>query len=92
MGMIAESFDDRTRANMEIALDRACEVLSTGREKHRYRRHIANRIIQCADNGNRTLASLTAAGFAAAEELRIKSRRTTNPSTPGTRSKVATSK
>jgi hypothetical protein len=73
--MISESFDRRTLANMEIALDRACEILSTGREKHRYRRHIASRIVQCAGSGNRTLGSLTSAALAAAKELRIKSRR-----------------
>ena len=29
--MISESFDRRTLANMEIALERACEFLSTAR-------------------------------------------------------------
>jgi hypothetical protein len=88
-GMISESFDPRTLANMEIALDRACEILSTGREKHRYRRHIASRIVQCAGSGNRTLGSLTTAALAAAEELRIKSRRPMIPKredAPGARS------
>jgi hypothetical protein len=47
-------------------------VLSTGSEKHRARRHIASRIIQCAEGGNRTLGGLTAAAIAAAQELRVK--------------------
>ncbi|MEA2883570.1 MAG: hypothetical protein QOH32_2826 [Bradyrhizobium sp.] len=68
--MITESFDRRTLANMEIALERACAVLSAGAEKHRARRHIASRIVRCAERGNRTLSALTAAAVAAARELR----------------------
>jgi hypothetical protein len=75
--MISESFDRRTLADMEIALERACAVLSSGSEKHRARRHIARRIIQCAESGNRTLGSLTAAAMAAATELRAKRGRKT---------------
>ena len=73
--MISESFDRRTLADMEIALERACAVLSGGSEKHRSRRHIARRIIQCAESGNRTLGSLTAAAMAAAKELRARRQR-----------------
>jgi hypothetical protein len=80
--MISESFDRRTLANMEIALDRACEALSTGSEKHRTRRHIANRIIRCAKSGNRSLGSLTAAALAAAKELRVKRKRKINVGAP----------
>jgi hypothetical protein len=75
--MILESFDRRTLADMEIALERACTVLANGSEKHRARRHIARRIIQCAENGNRTLGSLTAAAVAAAKELRARQQRKT---------------
>ena len=73
--MISERFDRRTLANMEIALERACAVLSTGSDKHRARRHIASRIIRCAESGNRTLGSLTAAAIAAAHELRARRKR-----------------
>jgi hypothetical protein len=75
--MISERFDRRTLANMEIALERACAVLSTGSDKHRARRHIASRIIRCAEGGNRTLGSLTAAAVAAAHELSARRRRRT---------------
>jgi hypothetical protein len=75
--MISENFDRRTLANMEIALERACAMLSTGSEKHRARRHIASRIIRCAESGNRTLGSLTAAAVAAAQELRARRKRKT---------------
>ena len=32
--MIADSFDSRTLANMEVALERACKILPTGAEQH----------------------------------------------------------
>jgi hypothetical protein len=41
--MIAESFDSRTLANMEVALERACKILSTGAEEHGARRHTSCR-------------------------------------------------
>jgi hypothetical protein len=69
--MIAESFDQRTLANMEVALERACGILSIERsELHEARRHIASEILRCAESGNRTLGGLTEAGRAAASELR----------------------
>jgi hypothetical protein len=67
--MIAESFDRRTLANMELALDRACKSLAIGGEQHHARRHIAGRILACARSGDRTLGGLTEAGQAAASEL-----------------------
>ena len=67
--IIAESFDQRTLANMEVALERACTTLPIGREQHEARRHIASKILECAETGDRTLGGLTAAGCAAATEL-----------------------
>jgi hypothetical protein len=67
--MIAESFDPRTLANMEVALERACKTLSIGAEEHRVRRHIASRILECAASGHKTLGALTNAGRVAATEL-----------------------
>jgi len=66
---ISESFDDRTLANMEVALERACETLSASSEKHEARRHIANQIVKCAAGGATTLSSLTKAGQIAASEI-----------------------
>ena len=66
--MIAEQFDSRTLANMEVALERACKELSSG-EEHVARRHIASQILKCARKGNVTLKALTAAGQLAASEL-----------------------
>jgi len=67
--MIAERFDRRTLANMEIALDRACKTLAAGGEQHDARRHIASKILECAASGERSLGGLTEAGRAAASEL-----------------------
>ena len=66
--MIAESFDSRTLANMEVALERACKGLSNRAEEHRGR--IARKILKCAERGDMTLDGLTAAARAAATELR----------------------
>jgi hypothetical protein len=68
-GMIADSFDSRTLANMEVALERACKALAVGGEEHGARRHIASRILKCAKSGGRTLSTLTDAGLVAATEL-----------------------
>lgn len=68
-GMIAERFDTRTMANMEVALERACKALAVGGEDHVARRHIASNILKCAMHGGRTLSSLTDAGLVAATEI-----------------------
>jgi hypothetical protein len=67
--MIAEVFDQRTPAIMEAALERACKGLATGSEQHDARRHIASKILECAESGDKTLSGLTDAGRAAASEL-----------------------
>jgi hypothetical protein len=45
--MIADNFDSRTRANMDVALERACALLPAGAEQHENRRYIAGH----GDNG-----------------------------------------
>jgi hypothetical protein len=67
--MITESFDSRTLANMEVALERACKMLAIGAEEHRSRRHIASKILRCAKRGDKTLGGLTEAARVAATEL-----------------------
>src|ERR1700722_15537388 len=68
--MIAESFDRRTLANMEVALERACESLGPGSQQHDARRHIAGKILECAASGAPPRGGLTDAGRPAASELR----------------------
>jgi hypothetical protein len=67
--MLTERFNERTIANMEVALERACLLLPIGSEKHRLRRLIANKIIECANRGDTTLSRLTEAGYAAAKQV-----------------------
>jgi hypothetical protein len=67
--LIAESFDARTLANMEVALERACSILAAGSEQHPSRRHIASKILECAKRGEKTLGRLTTAGLVAASEI-----------------------
>jgi hypothetical protein len=67
--MIADSFDSRTLANMEVALERACKMLPVGAEQHDYRRYIASKLLNCAEGGDTTLSGLTEAGTLAAGEL-----------------------
>ena len=67
--MITDTFNSRTIANMEVALERACLLLPTGSEKHSARRIIARKIVECANRGDATLSRLTEAGYAAAMQL-----------------------
>ena len=67
--MITGTFDRRTMANMEVALERACLFLPTCSEKHRARRIVASKIIECANRGEITLGALTEAGYAAVMQL-----------------------
>ena len=67
--MIADRFDSRTLANMEVALERACKMLAVGAEDHRARRYIASKILECAERGEKRLGALTDAARAAATEL-----------------------
>jgi hypothetical protein len=74
MRMITEKFDSRTLANMEVALERASQLLANGAEQHEHRRYIASRILQRAETGDKTLDGLTEAASAAARELRARAR------------------
>jgi hypothetical protein len=59
---------------MEVALERACLLLPIGGEKHRARRIIAGKIIECANRGETTLSRLTEVGCAAAMQLTASAR------------------
>ena len=67
--MISDTFDRKTMAKMEVALERVCLLLPTGNEKHTARRIIASKIIECARRGDVSLIELTEVGYAAATEL-----------------------
>jgi hypothetical protein len=55
------SFDTRTLANMEVALNRVCGKTPTG-EQHEVRKRVAEAIVRCAKSGNTALGALTEAG------------------------------
>ena len=59
--MIEDRFDDRTLANMSVALERVCQQRPDG-EDHKIRRRVAQRIIQSVKMGKKTLTALTKAG------------------------------
>ena len=67
--MLTDGFGPRMRANMELALERACKFLPGGAEAHEARRYVASKILECAERGNGSVRALTAAGRAAAIEL-----------------------
>ena len=64
--MITDDFDERTIANMEVALDRACERFPKQLATHEARKHIAAQILERATRGERTLKALTEAAIMAA--------------------------
>jgi hypothetical protein len=66
--MISEKFDEHIIANMEVALDRACNYLPHGGD-HAVRSRIAARILERAELGDTTLAALADAGRRAAAEI-----------------------
>jgi hypothetical protein len=66
--MIIDRYDSRTFANMEVALEEGCKMLSDG-ETHEARRHIAKRILRCARKGEVSLGRLTEEAQIAASEL-----------------------
>lgn len=59
--LIEGAFDQRTLANMQVALERVCER-APGGESHAVRKRIAEHILKCARDGRTTLGELTAAG------------------------------
>lgn len=64
--MITDDFDERTIANMEVALDRACERFPRQLATHEARKRIAAKILESARGGERTLKGLTDVAILAA--------------------------
>ena len=67
--MFESEFDERTAANMEIALRLACQRLPADKHDHDTRKFIAERIIDAARQGRTSLTELTAAGVRALHQL-----------------------
>jgi hypothetical protein len=49
--------DDRTRANMDVALEEACRALPHGGD-HNLRKKVAQKLLQSARKGNTSLSGL----------------------------------
>jgi hypothetical protein len=64
--MITDHYDDRTTANMELALGRACDRFPGELANHKARKRIAAKLLECATSGERTLQGFTDAAMAAA--------------------------
>jgi hypothetical protein len=64
--MITDDFDERTVANMEVALNRACERFPRELASHEARKYIAAKLLERAEHGERTLRGFTHAAKAAA--------------------------
>jgi hypothetical protein len=67
--MIADDFDERTIANMEVALERICERDQARFGNHDARKFVAAKLIECAASGKRTLGEFTQVARSAAAEL-----------------------
>ena len=59
--MIEGTFDSRTLARMNLALDQVCQTVAGG-EAHSVRKRVARRIIKCARSGKTSVEELTNAG------------------------------
>ena len=53
-----KALDDRTMANLDVALEEACRSLPHGGD-HDIRREIAQKLLDCAVQGKKTLSGLT---------------------------------
>jgi hypothetical protein len=60
--------DDRTIANMDLALEQACRIFPHGGD-HELRRHVAEKLKASARKGNTTFDGLIAMATAAVEEI-----------------------
>jgi len=77
--MITDRFDERTIANMEVALDRACERFPKQLATHALRKRIAAGILERATRGERTLTGLTDAAIMAATAISSRKIRSQHP-------------
>ena len=62
------TLNERTRANMDVALEEACRELPNGGE-HALRKRVAQKLLQSARKGNTTLGGLSAVARTALMEI-----------------------
>jgi hypothetical protein len=69
------NLSERTVANMEVALEKACQKFPNGGD-HESRKYIAHRLRLSAKKGNTTLGRLSLAAHQALRELSNRTRQT----------------
>jgi hypothetical protein len=71
--------DDRTRANLDVALEEVCRVMPHG-GNHAVRKKIAAKLLKSARQGNTTLGGLSEVARKALEDVVVR-----KPASPGAR-------
>jgi hypothetical protein len=66
---VMTKLDERTTANMNVALENACRVLPNSGGDHETRKYIAKKLLQAANKGERTFGALEAVARRALQEL-----------------------
>ena len=66
---MAGKFDERTTANMDVALENVCRELGKSGGDHEARKYIAMKLVQAARKGNTTLGGLELVARKAFREL-----------------------
>jgi hypothetical protein len=69
-----KNVDERTAANMEVALEQVCRALHHGGD-HETRKRIAKKLIGCARHGSTTLGDFMAVARSALHEISFANRR-----------------
>ena len=72
--MIAEDFDRRTMANIEVALERMCERFPRELASHEARKEVAMALLQSAREGRGNLLLLNAAAERATQRVVLRPR------------------
>lgn len=68
--LVIEEFGSRTVREMELALQKACQVLPPDLDSHENRCFVARSILARVGGGERTFGGMVSAGMAAVEQLR----------------------
>jgi len=70
--LLLEAFSERTLSQMDLALDRVCQLMPNVMNSYAARRYVAERIVHCAQNEARDIEAFVTAGRSAVAELAIK--------------------
>ena len=71
LGWPMKKLDERTAANMEVALEQVCRALPHGGD-HETRKRVARKLLHSARHGNTTLGDFVTVARAALSEISVK--------------------